>query len=127
MRLQGGFSSIYEGRVEIYSDGQWQSICDDGWDIEDADVVCRQLGYGYAESAPTSSFYGISLNTVWEASITCTGSESNLIDCSNTSVIFCANSDEAGVRCSNEGYYCMSHLVQKATLHLAISGNMSLC
>ena len=91
--------------MEIYSNGQWQSICDDGWGIEDADVVCRQLNYGYAESAPTSSFYGISFNTVWEADIVCTGSESKLIDCNNISstVVFCSNSEEAGVRCSNKG------------------------
>lgn len=44
LRLSGGNSS-FEGNVEILYKGQWKYICDDYWDIRDAKVVCRQLGY----------------------------------------------------------------------------------
>ena len=48
-----GGNSPVEGRVEIYYNGQWGSICDRDWDMDDANVACRSLGYPGAASAPT--------------------------------------------------------------------------
>ena len=47
IRLQGG-DFINQGRVEVYCNGQWGTICDDGFGSTDANTICKQLGYtGY--------------------------------------------------------------------------------
>eukprot|EP00057_Strongylocentrotus_purpuratus_P014833 XP_011669307.1 PREDICTED: deleted in malignant brain tumors 1 protein [Strongylocentrotus purpuratus] len=98
VRLVNG-TSPGEGRVEVLYKGQWNTICDDFWNLEEAQVVCRQLGYGTDfVVARGSAYYGEGSGPIRQAQ--CSGLESNLGSCSLTSGDSeCSHSEDAGVNC----------------------------
>ena len=101
MRLVGGYRK-YEGHVEINLHVDWGTVCDKHWDLTDADVVCKQLGYRYSASAAHSSaHFGQGTGIIWFENVTCFGSEVHLYDCSNNGVgnHKCDHSMDAGVTC----------------------------
>lgn len=57
IRLMNG-SGLHEGRVEVYHDRRWGTVCDDGWDKKDGDVVCRMLGFRSAEEVHRTARFG---------------------------------------------------------------------
>ena len=80
VRLVGG-SWKGEGRVEVFHNGIWGTVCDDDWDIKDATVVCRQLGSLNAVSAPRSARFGAGSGQIWLDNVGCSGSESSIENC----------------------------------------------
>lgn len=91
-----------EGRVEIYHNSTWGSVCDDLWSLPAAQVVCRQLGCGAALAAPRSSLFGDGSGPIFLDDVRCTGNETNLGQCHHLglSVHNCGHHEDAGAVCS---------------------------
>ncbi|CAH3183378.1 unnamed protein product, partial [Porites lobata] len=128
LRLVGG-SGSWEGRVEVLYNNIWGTVCDDSWDLHDAHVVCRQLGFTRALSAPGSSRFGAGSGQIWLDNVACSGNESSLVYCQHNGWgnHDCSHSEDASVTCSR-GYYMYieaSPLRQgeNAKLQVSVSGN----
>ena len=101
-----GSSSQYQGRVEVYYNGEWGTVCDDGWDNTDATVVCRQLGFYFSVRAYGSARYGQGTGPIWLSRLSCFGNESNLFECGQSvAAKNCTHSDDAAVNCGYYYYY----------------------
>uniref|UniRef100_A0A672HDF7 Soluble scavenger receptor cysteine-rich domain-containing protein SSC5D n=1 Tax=Salarias fasciatus TaxID=181472 RepID=A0A672HDF7_SALFA len=101
VRLANGGNSSCSGRVEIFHFGQWGTVCDDLWDLLDAEVVCRQLGCGRVLSAPTQARFGQGSGPIWYDNVVCTGSETKLSECRHQGIGShnCGHQEDAGVVC----------------------------
>ena len=99
-----------EGRVEIFYKGEWGTVCDDYWDLRDAIVVCRQLGYTTAVRRSVGAEFGQGTGRIWRDNVACSGSESMLSSCSASywGSNNCYHSDDAGVVCASK-LYELSH------------------
>nr|XP_012615819.2 macrophage scavenger receptor types I and II isoform X1 [Microcebus murinus] len=101
VRLVGG-GGPHEGRVEIFHNGQWGTICDDRWELRVGLVICRSLGYQGVQSVHKAAHFGQGTGPIWLNEVFCFGRESSIEQCKirQWGVRACTHSEDAGVTCT---------------------------
>ena len=109
IRLVGG-NGISNGYVEIGFNGTWGKVCPTSWDISDAQVVCRMLGYQHTLAATGgiafANYYSL-IRRYWITNVNCMGEEQSVLDCqlSSWGGVWCSPTFAAGVICVGEYVY----------------------
>ena len=100
IQLIGG-STSRQGRVEIWYNSQWNTVCDDSWDLNDANVVCEQLGYQGAVTAHHGAYFGQGSGQILLDDLQCTGREGSLLECNHSGINShnCGHGEDASVTC----------------------------
>ena len=92
--------------MEVHYNGVWGTVCDDGWDLNDAQVVCNELGLGKAVAARNKAYYGEGNGQIWLDDIKCAGTEERLRNCSHRGwgIGNCNHGEDASVNCTAGKY-----------------------
>ena len=107
IRLANG-PSQYEGRLEVFVDGQWGTVCNEMWSLKDAGVVCRQLGMAHAPEDFMSGLlhYGPGTGAILMSNVECDDWDWDLAHCSHDRVTehTCTHLQDVGVKCRAPGW-----------------------
>ena len=102
VRLVDG-GSYNEGRVEVYYNGRWGTVCNDGWNDNYASLVCAELGFG--SSGRLNDFGPGTGNAILE-NVLCTMNDTILASCGHYGVgitVQCNHNNDVGLKCNGMG------------------------
>ena len=88
--------------MEVQHNGTWGTVCDDGWNLIDGNVVCSQLFLGKANAAIRYAFYGQGSGQIWLDNVNCIGTEGAIGNCSHRGwgIEYCSHYEDASVNCT---------------------------
>ena len=107
LRFRGSFSDGTSGRLEVFIDNQWGTICIDGFTELSADTACRQLGsvealtFGEAERLG----YGRGSGRIHITELECSSNDIHILHCNVRNTILCAHSSDVAVVCSAQSAF----------------------
>ncbi|PIO26579.1 hypothetical protein AB205_0143410 [Aquarana catesbeiana] len=103
-RLAGFPRKHNEGRIEVFYNQEWGTICDDDFTMENAHILCRHLGFTEATGWTHSAKYGKGIGRIWLDNVICSGSEKSIADCTSRGwgSTDCTHEEDAGVICKDE-------------------------
>ena len=109
LRLADGYNET-AGRLEVMHKGVWGTVCDDGFDKEDAEVACKMLGFeGSVPIIHKEAAYGEGEGPIWIRNIHCKGNENSLKDCPSPEwrpVWECKHTEDVAIECLPERPRC---------------------
>ena len=88
--------------MEVHHNGVWGTVCDDLWDLNDAQVVCTELGFYKAVAASRWAFYGQGSGQIWLDNLLCVGTEVTIGNCLHNGwgSHNCAHYEDASASCT---------------------------
>ncbi|XP_025102866.1 deleted in malignant brain tumors 1 protein-like [Pomacea canaliculata] len=98
-------TSRYNGRLELFYNGTWNTVCNDLFDAKEAKVACRMLGFNSSRAlAVRTSMYGEDSAPILLDNVRCRGSEATLMQCQHNGLYNndCGHQEDLGVICSNQ-------------------------
>lgn len=98
-----GFSNA-SGRVLVLINGEWGTVCDKAWELEEATVVCKQLGYPDVVLSYTQAYFGEGSGRIWLSNVECNGDEVSLLECKHERFLQpdCNHTHDVGVFCGGK-------------------------
>ena len=117
VRLVGG-SLPNEGRLEVYYNGEWGTICSNGWDDSDSSLVCRQLGF---RSSTISREFEPGTGRIFLDNVMCSNTDTVLANCGHYGVgiiVYCDHSKDVAIKCYGMRKFSIIKLIKYSILKM---------